>query len=202
MKKAFLFLFGQLIITSCGFAQGEYLRKDQSGFGISPGFTNVQSKTATGGSAGVSIGYSYRAIVDLNFGYVKANSSENNALTSNISYYLSNQSNKDDETTAISLLLQNGGGNTNFGFAFSLAHNFFFEVPIVLQPSFNVSIYPSYKQTLETKTEIVLSTGLSMGWRTESGHSFSFVPTVSYQDNYFYLGVSLSIVLLTDKFNN
>jgi hypothetical protein len=198
MNRLCSILTVHLIIISAVFAQGEYLRKGESGFGISPAFTSIQSNTAVGGSSGVSIGYSYKTVVDLNIGYAKSHIDETSAITSSLSYFLDNQTNKNDETSAISLLLQNSDGNTNIGFAFSFAHNFLFDGRLILQPNFNVSVYPAYKQTyIDTKSEVIVSAGLSMGWRSENGHSISLAPIVAYQDTYVYLGAALNVVLLT-----
>jgi hypothetical protein len=153
------------------------------------------SEKASGGSTGVSFGYSHKAVIDFNFGYAKEHSSTDNAITVGISYYLSNQTSQDDETSAISLILQNGSDNTNFGFAFSLAHNFFFFKSILLQPSIGLSIYPSYKRAGESKTLTVASAGLSMGWRTDSGHSFALMPTAGYQEGNTFLGMTVIIVI-------
>jgi hypothetical protein len=196
MKNIYLIFIAVIFSVSEIYAQGEYLRKGESGFGISGGFSSIQSKKISGSSAGFSLGYSFKTIVDLNIGTASSTGNEP-STTASLSYYLSHQSNKKNSSAALSVLMQNSLGHAYYGFGFGIARNFNYDNPLLVQSIINFAIFPGVRKTNGTKLLFVFSAGLSIGWIDANGFSIAIGPNVGLQEGIFSLGASAVFVICT-----
>ena len=100
MKKLLILFFTVSIIPSVVFSQGEYLEKGQNGFGISGAFLTNQDENAFG----ASVGYSFKGIFDIGFGYTREISDDEPKIyANNISPSISIHLLKQNETFPIAL---------------------------------------------------------------------------------------------------
>lgn len=198
-KNLFSIISLFLISTITAFGQGEFLKKGESGTGVSMGFSTISSAEVYGNASIISAGYSYQTLVDITLGYSKTEPYSQIIIPS-VSYYLTKQSVDTKETSAISLILRHvfdghaSPNTTKLGLGFYLAHDMCFNSSYIFQPNFSVSFFPSYETRTGKKSLMVGTIRVSAGYRPVNSWCIVLTPSASYQEGYAVFGGSLTIV--------
>ena len=196
LRHTILLVAVLIAINHPALSQGEYLRKGESGLGVSSSLSTITSNNTGDNSIGFSIGCSFSSTIDVSLSYAAARPSSDEAIAPSISYYLSKQSKDVEETFALSLIAQHlsNGGQTqnNLGLGLTFAHDLFYAGSFILQPTIGVALYPIHSQQSQSVSGATI--GLGVGMRFQEGHCLILSPVAAYQSGNVMVGASIGLI--------